>query len=359
MENYKDELTAEITAKVVHSLGIVIENKLAGFETKKTADVKVQTKAYEGKVKKTRDTKKVKKEAIRMTMEINEEPESKEMKNEKKHQQEDKSRKTSLASSSSSEIGIKLPTKKEKKESKKFKRSKSKKSKENNMAKADETSEEETQYPVTLVQAYPISPVKCYPVTPVQSYPVTPVKNYPIVKSPIPFSPNDVVTKQPTSTNRAGKDDVLKPKQKKKLTVIDQLFSRQMNGNLNPIEIGKADGKLCHAVYLSDENRLVQQVEPEEKIQSEVKMINMGCLEWTDSVTVQISLSSEGLFSQESFIKLPNLKPGQEGNIKFKFTAPSKTGLHESIWHFFDGKDRFGPAIKFKFLSNQNPRQLP
>merc|ERR1719400_1017512 len=41
MENYKDELTAEITAKVVHSLGIVIENKLAGFETKKTADVKV------------------------------------------------------------------------------------------------------------------------------------------------------------------------------------------------------------------------------------------------------------------------------------------------------------------------------
>ena len=279
MENYKDELTAEITAKVVHSLGIVIENKLAGFETKKTADVKVQTKAYEGKVKKTRDTKKVKKEAIRMTMEINEEPESKEMKKlkkslikktdkvvkvamkiEKKHQQEDKSRKTSLASSSSSEIGIKLPTKKEKKESKKFKRSKSKKSKENNMAKADETSEEETQYPVTLVQAYPISPVKCYPVTPVQSYPVTPVKNYPIVKSPIPFSPNDVVTKQPTSTNRAGKDDVLKPKQKKKLTVIDQLFSRQMNGNLNPIEIGKADGKLCHAVYLSDENRLVQQV---------------------------------------------------------------------------------------------------
>jgi len=377
MENYKDELTAEITAKVVHSLGIVIENKLAGFETKKTADVKVQTKAFDNKVKKTRDTKKVKKEAIRMTMEINEEPESKEMKKlkkslikktdkvvkvamkiEKKHQQEDKSRKTSLASSSSSEIGIKLPTKKEKKESKKFKRSKSKKSKENNMVKTDETSEEEAHYPVTLVQTYPISPVKCYPVTPVQSYPVTPVKNYPIVKSPIPFAPNDVVTKQPTSTNRTGKDDVLKPKQKKKLTVIDQLFSRQMNGNLNTIEIGKADGKLSHAVYLSDENRLVQQVEPEEKVESEVKMINMGCLEWTDSVTVQKSLSSEGLFSQESFIKLPNLKPGEEGNIKFQFTAPSKTGLHESIWHFFDGKDRFGPAIKFKFLVKSESKTI-
>merc|ERR1712013_199801 len=102
-------------------------------------------------------------------------------------------------------------------------------------------------------------------------------------------------------------------------------MGRQMNGNLNPIEIGKADGKLCHAVYLSDENRLVQQVEPEEKIQSEVKMINMGCLEWTDSVTVQKSLSSEGLFSQESFIKLPNLKPGQEGNIKFKFLVKSES----------------------------------
>ena len=279
MENYKDELTAEITAKVVHSLGIVIENKLAGFETKKTSDVKVQTKGFDSKVKKPRDSRKVKKEAIRMTLEINEEPESKEikklkkslikktdkvvkvaMKIEKKHQQEDKSRKTSLSSSSSSEIGIKLPTRKEKKESKKFKKSKSKKSKENILAKADDTSEEETQYPVTLVQTYPISPVKSYPVTPVQSYPVTPVKNYPIVKSPIPFVPNDVVTKQPTSTNKNAKDDVLKPKTKKKLTVIDQLFARQMNGNFNPIEIEKGDGKLANAVYLSDENRLVQQV---------------------------------------------------------------------------------------------------
>jgi len=369
MENYKDELTAEITAKVVHSLGIVIENKLAGFETKKTSDVKVQTKGFDSKVKKPRDTRKVKKEAIRMTLEINEEPESKEikklkkslikktdkvvkvaMKIEKKHQQEDKSRKTSLSSSSSSEIGIKLPTKKEKKESKKFKKSKSKKSKENILAKADDTSEEETQYPVTLVQTYPISPVKSYPVTPVQSYPVTPVKNYPIVKSPIPFVPNNVVTKQPTSTNKNSKDDVLKPKTKKKLTVIDQLFARQMNGNFNPIEIEKGDGKLANAVYLSDENRLVQQVKPEARIQSDVKIINMGCLDWTESVTVQKTISSEGLFCPESFIKLPTLKPGEEGTIRFNFTAPSKTGLHESIWHFFDDKDRFGPAIKFKFL---------
>jgi len=368
MENYKDELTAEITAKVVHSLGIVIENKLAGFETKKTSDVKVQTKSFENKVKKPRDTKKVKKEAIRMTMEINEEPESKEMKKlkkslikktdkvvkvamkiEKKHQQEDKSRKTSLASSTSSEIGIKIPTKKEKKEAKKLKKPKSKKSKENTL-KSDETSEEETQHPITLVQSYPISPVKCYPLTPVQSYPVTPVKNYPIVKSPILRGPDEVVTKQPTSTNRTGKDDILKPKQKKKMTVIDQLFSRQINGNFNTIDTRRGDGKLSHAVYLSDENRLVKQIEPEEKIKSDVKIINMGCLDWTDSVTVQKALSSEGLFCPETFIKVPNLKPGEEGIIQFSFTAPSKTGLHESIWHFFDGKERFGPAIKFKFL---------
>merc|ERR1712117_508323 len=76
----------------------------------------------------------------------------------------------------------------------------------------------------------------------------------------------------------------------------------------------------------------------------------MGCLDWTDSVTVQKALSSEGLFCPETFIKVPNLKPGEEGIIQFSFTAPSKTGLHESIWHFFDGKERFGPAIKFKFL---------
>merc|ERR1712130_49237 len=217
---------------------------------------------------------------------------------------------------------------------------------------------EETQYPVTLVQAYPVSPVKCYPLTPVQSYSVTPVKNYPIVKSPILRGPDEVVTKQPTSTNRTGKDDILKPKQKKKMTVIDQLFSRQINGNFKTIDTRRGDGKLSHAVYLSDENRLAKQVEPEEKIKSDVKIINMGCLDWTDSVTVQKALSSEGLFCRESFMKVPNLKPGEEGIIKFNFTAPSKTGLHESIWHFFDGKERFGPAIKFKFLVKSESKTI-
>jgi len=382
MENYKDELTAEITAKVVHSLGIVIENKLAGFETKKTSDVKVQTKAFENKVKKPRDTKKVKKEAMRMTMEINEEPETKELKKlkkslikktdkvvkvamkiEKKHLQEEKTRKTSLSSSSSSDIGIKLPTKKEKKESKRGKKMKCKKNKnkDEDLAKAEVTSEEETQYPVTLVQTYPISPVKSYPITPVKSYPITPVKDYPLVKSPPPFIPkSDVVTKQPTSTKTNDADDVFKPKNKKKMTIIDQLFSRQMTGNLtNSIEIKKGDGKLTNAVYISDENRLVQQVEPEAKILNDVKLINMGCLEWTDSVTVQKTISSDGLVCPESFVKLPALKPGEEGTIRINFTAPAKTGLYESVWHFFDGTERFGPPIKFKFLVKADSEAIP
>eukprot|EP00092_Neocalanus_flemingeri_P006172 GFUD01006644.1.p1 GENE.GFUD01006644.1~~GFUD01006644.1.p1 ORF type:complete len:900 (+),score=293.58 GFUD01006644.1:52-2751(+) len=379
MENYKDELTAEITAKVVHSLGIVIENKLSGFESKKTSDVKVQTKSFENKAKKPRDTKKVKKEAMRMTMEINEEPESKELKKlkkslikktdkvvkvamkiEKKHQQEEKTRKTSLSSSASSDIGIKLPTKKEKKESKKGKKPKCKKSKEDVLAKAEVSSEEETHYPVTLVQTYPITPVKSYPVTTVQSYPVSNVKKYPLVKSPPPYVPkDDVVTKQPKSTKTNEKDDVLKPKTKKKTTIIDQLFSRQMTGNLNNIEIKKGDGKLTNAVYLSDENRLVHQVEPEATVQSDVKLINMGCLDWTESVTVQKTISSDEIFCPESFVKLPALKPGEEGTIKFNFTAPSKTGLYESIWHFFDGNDRFGPPIKFKFLVKAVSETIP
>ena len=85
----------------------------------------------------------------------------------------------------------------------------------------------------------------------------------------------------------------------------------------------------------------------------------MGCLDWTEKVTVQKTISSEGLFCPESFVKLPGLKPGEEGMIRFNFTAPSKTGLHESIWHFFDGKDRFGPAIKFKFLVKSESQAIP
>merc|ERR1712226_1404314 len=85
MENYKDEVAAEITTKVVHSLGIIIENKLAGLVDRKT-DAKVDESDFAKKVHKDKvKVKKVKAEAMRMTMDLGEEvKESKEMKKLKK-----------------------------------------------------------------------------------------------------------------------------------------------------------------------------------------------------------------------------------------------------------------------------------
>merc|ERR1711862_452787 len=122
----KEDLVAEISAKVVQSLGVVIDNKLAGFEEKKNhIEQKKEEKVVVGKTKKGRDTEKVKKEAMRMSMEINDETESKELKRlrkslmkktdkvvkiamkiEKKQNQEEKRRKPSLSSTSGSEVGI-------------------------------------------------------------------------------------------------------------------------------------------------------------------------------------------------------------------------------------------------------------
>ena len=90
MENFKDELSAEITAKVVHSLGIIMENKLSGMDRKKTSEAKTQTKIKDNfkfkedtpkeKVKqqdKQKDVRKVQKEAMRMSMELSEDTDSK------------------------------------------------------------------------------------------------------------------------------------------------------------------------------------------------------------------------------------------------------------------------------------------
>ena len=159
MENYKEELVAEISAKVVQSLGVVIDNKLSGLEKKNPVSNKQQEKVVIGKAKKSRDTEKVKKEAMRMTMNINDEAESKELKKlrkslkkktdkvvkiamkiEKKQNQEDKHRKPSISSTSGSEVGINFhSTKKEKKCKKKTNR----KVKEEEVVNAgDETTEQ-------------------------------------------------------------------------------------------------------------------------------------------------------------------------------------------------------------------------
>merc|ERR1712241_897413 len=100
------------------------------------SELKQQVKVSTKKVKKPRDSEKVKKEAIRMTMEINDEAESKELKKlrkslikktdkvvkiamkiEKKQNQEERCRKPSLTSTST-DVGMNFPTKKEKKKSK-------------------------------------------------------------------------------------------------------------------------------------------------------------------------------------------------------------------------------------------------
>merc|ERR1719412_1884383 len=85
MENYREEMAAEITTKVVHSLGIVIDNKLAVLLDRK-AEAKVDESDFAKKVRKDKvKVKKVKTEAMRMTMELGEESlESKELKKLKK-----------------------------------------------------------------------------------------------------------------------------------------------------------------------------------------------------------------------------------------------------------------------------------
>merc|ERR1719244_2378217 len=66
MENYREEMAAEITTKVVHSLGIVIDNKLAVLLDRK-AEAKVDESDFAKKVRKDKvKVKKVKTEAMRM-----------------------------------------------------------------------------------------------------------------------------------------------------------------------------------------------------------------------------------------------------------------------------------------------------
>merc|ERR1712243_119976 len=77
MENFKEELISENSTKVVHSLGVVIDNKLSGLEKKSHVETKEVAKLVIGKkknVKKSVDEKerneKVIKEAMKITMEL-------------------------------------------------------------------------------------------------------------------------------------------------------------------------------------------------------------------------------------------------------------------------------------------------
>lgn len=308
MENYRDEMAAEITTKVVHSLGIIIDNKLAGLVDRRS-ESKVDESDFAKKVRKDKvKVKKVKSEAMRMTMELEQESvESKELKKlkkslikktdkvvkvamkiEKKNHQEQKARKTSIPSSSNTEQvqAIKLSDKKEKKAPKIKEEKKTKK----------------------IKPKHTIDKQEDLPLTPEDT-----------------SDEADKITTVVTSQPRAHKGESL--------------------------VVPRGDDQLPGALLLPSGSPVLK-VQPSETLKTSVPIINMGCLAWGEAASVQRSYSSEGLLSPSSTIALPKLEPGQQGQVEFQFTAPASPGLYESVWHFWmsggSAATRFGPALTFK-----------
>merc|ERR1712223_2049484 len=83
-------------------------------------------------------------------------------------------------------------------------------------------------------------------------------------------------------------------------------------------------------------------------LKTSVPIVNLGCAAWGEEARVEESFSSEGLTScPATSMALPQLQPGQEGNLDFQFTAPSTSGEYESVWHFWLAGKRFGPPLAF------------
>ena len=334
METFKEDLVSEVTAKVVHSLGVVIENKLSGLvENKKTAEQKQQVKVSTKKMKKPRDSEKVKKEAIRMTMEINDEAESKELKKlkkslikktdkvvkiamkiEKKQNQEERGRKPSLTSANT-EVAMNFPSKQ------KTRKRKTKKTREEELRKA----RPEVNYPLSILPAYPLSPVPLYPVVPVPKYPLVKCEdNKNIIEQ--------IMSKHcESAAKRASFEKILQ-----KIGVPT-------------VEVPKPKGELVNAVFVSD-NENIWKAEAGSEVKIRVSLTNMSCLEWDEKMTVQHVISCQPLRSTEKIKNLPALKPGEEGSLEFTFTAPPEAGLYESVWHIFDKDQQFGPPLIFKIV---------
>merc|ERR1719458_2034815 len=262
--------------------------------------------------------KKVKTEAMRMTMELGEESiESKELKKlkkslikktdkvvkvamkiEKKNHQEQKGRKTSLSSSSNPEQlqAIKLTDKKEKKapkvkEEKKAKdERKAKKGKPKKDIKETEEEEncknagDESQTGTTLLE---------------YSIPV-------VTSQPRQRSPEVVV---PGNEQRGSED----------------LPGALLLPNGSPNLVGQMG----------------------QTLKASVAIVNLGCTTWGEEAKVERSFSSEGLTCPTASLALPHLQPGEEGELNFQFTAPSKPGKYESVWHFWLAGHRFGPPLAF------------
>lgn len=323
METYREEMAAEITTKVVHSLGIVIDNKFQQLLDRR-AEAKVDESDFAKKVRKDKiKVKKVKTEAMRMTMELGEESiESKELKKlkkslikktdkvvkvamkiEKKNHQEQKGRKTSLSSSSNAEQlqAIKLTDKKEKKAPKV---KEEKKAKEERKAKKGKPKKDvkEIEEEENCKNAGDGSQTGTN-----------------LLEHAIP-----VVTSQP----RQRSPEVVVPGNEQRGSVC--VVSEDLPGAL---------------LLPNGSPNLVGQLG--QTLKASVAIVNLGCTTWGEEAKVERSFSSEGLTCPAASLALPQLEPGQEGELNFQFTAPLKPGRYESVWHFWLAGHRFGPPLAF------------
>ena len=311
----------------------MIDNKLAGLLDRR-AEAKVDESDFAKKVRKDKvKVKKVKTEAMRMTMEMGEESiESKELKKlkkslikktdkvvkvamkiEKKNHQEQKGRKTSLSSSSNAEQlqAIKLCDKKEKKapKVKEEKKTKDERKTKKVKPKKDIKEGEEEENNKNAGDEGKID----------------------LLDSSIP-----VVTCQP----RQRSPEVVLPGNEQRGSVC--VVSEDLPGALllpdgNPALVGEL-GKT---------------------VKASVAIVNLGCTTWGEEARVERSFSSEGLTCQTTNMALPHLKPGQEGKIDIQFTVPSISGKYESVWHFWLAGHRFGPPLVFSISAAAVEKKRP
>ena len=296
----------------------MIDNKLRGLLDRR-AEAKVDESDFAKKVRKDKvKVKKVKTEAMRMTMELGEESiESKELKKlkkslikktdkvvkvamkiEKKNHQEQKGRKTSLSSSSNAEQlqAIKLTDKKDKKapKVKEEKKTKEERKAKKGKPKKDIKEREEEENCKNTVDGEQACTV--------------------LLDHSIP-----VVTCQP----RQRSTEVVVPGSKQRGS--DNLPGALLLPNGSPTLVGQ----------------------PGQTLKASVAIVNLGCTTWGEEARAERSFSSEGLGCPTASLALPHLKPGEEGQLNFQFTAPSNPGKYESVWHFWLAGHRFGPPLAF------------
>ena len=305
---------------MVHSLGIVIDNKFQQLLDRR-AEAKVDESDFAKKVRKDKvKVKKVKTEAMRMTLELGEESiESKELKKlkkslikktdkvvkvamkiEKKNHQEQKGRKTSLSSSNNAEQlqAIKLTDKKEKKapKVKEEKKAKDERKAKKSKPKKDIKEREEEE--------------NCKN-----------AGNGSQTDTTLPGHSIPVVTSQP----RQRSPEVVVPGSQQRGSISEGLPGALLLPNGSPNLVGQ----------------------PGQTLKASVAIVNLGCTTWGEEAKVERSFSSEGLTCPTASLALPHLQPGQEGQLNFQFTAPLKPGRYESVWHFWLDGHRFGPPLAF------------